>query len=668
VLGQLKFPQKKGNAMIRITRYVAAAGSLAAILMLSLLPSPVCAQISPSTASFEQVVGKSYTRTSWFPDVWGPYLSPNVPPFRIMNSPRLDELIQNGVMKLSLDNAIALAIENNLNIAVQRYNPEYAVIDRVRAESGQATRGISGMFSSNALFSGALGGGISAASTGFSSGGAGSNSGSISVRSTGAVGSFDPYVGVSGGWAYNVLPLTNNILNGVHVLNGNIGEYNVFFGQEFPTGTSYQISAGGFRTGTNAIQTIYNPEVLTGLTVGISQNLLNGYGYRANAKFIRIADNEIGISKDYFKEQIITVIQQVINDYWALAEDKENVDVAQEAVNYNQQLLKQNQEQVKIGTLAPLDVIQAESALATAQQNLIVAQTTYRQQQEVMKTDIAKKVNEPLLSAAVRPTDTLPQPEANAIPSLEQAIAEAHQNRPEVDLDQLNLKDESVVLKANRNSLLPTLNAFATYATNGLSGEQLLFGTPTAGFTTGPVIGKLPGGINQALSQLFRNQYPSYSVGFQLVVPIRNRAAQADAARALLEQHYLRTVAQQDLNTIDQAVREADVAVTQGEAGITAAQKAVDYNREQYVDEQKKFKVGESTVALVIQMQNSLTGAEGNLVTAQARYASALIQFEAATGTLLQKNNIELTEALTGTVPHRTPNIPGTPVVSGQHE
>jgi outer membrane protein len=612
--------------------------------------------------SFEQVIGNSYTNTRLFPNFFGPYFNPNVPPFQIHNSQLLDELIQNGVMGLSLDNAIVLAIQNNLNVAVDRYNPEYAAIDRVRAQSGQATRGISGAFSSSALFSGALGGGISSASSAFSSGGAGSATGEIGVHSAGAVGSFDPVIGFSAGWGYGVIPLTNSVINGTNILTGNTGQYNVFFGQEFATGTSYSLSVGGSRLSTNATDTIFNPSVVTGMTVGISQNLLNGFGYRANAKFIRIAANDIGISKDYFREQIVAVLQQVINDYWTLAMAKENVDVAQEAVNYNEQLLKENQEQVQIGTLAPLDVVQAESALATAQQNLIVAQTTYRQQQEVMKTDIAKQVVPPLLTAVVEPTTPLPQPTPNAVPSLEQAIEEAHQNRPEINLNNLNLANEGVVLKANRNSLLPTLTAFATYSPSGLSGEQLLFGPGTA-LLPGPVTGKVPGGISQSLSQLFRARYPDYSAGFTLAFDIRNRAAQADAARALLEEHYLRTINQQTLNTIDQAVREADIAVTQGEAQIAAAQKAAEYARTELVDEQKKFQVGESTVFLVIQMQNGLTQAEGNLVTAQTTYAKALAQFDQATGMLLQKSNIVLTDALTGHV-SRAPNIPGTPLRS----
>jgi outer membrane protein len=643
--------------MSRISRQIMLV-CLSSMIM-ALLAVPLRAQISPSTASFEQVVGSSYTHTRWFPNIAAPYVQPRVPPFNLRNSPLLDELIQNGVMHLSLSDALTLAIENNLNIAVDRYNPQYSVIDRVRAASGQATRGITGAFGSNALFSGALGGGLAAASSGFASSGEGGTGASgIGLRSASAFGSFDPYVGFSGAWGYSVTPLDNAIINGTNILSGNLGEYNVFFGQEFPTGTSYEISVGGLRQSINALDYIYNPEVTTGLTIGIAQNLLNGFGYRANAKFIRIADNDIGISKDYFVEQITTVIQQVINDYWTLVQDKENVDVAQEAVDYNQQLLKQNQEQVRIGTLAPLDVVQAESNLATAQQNLIVAQTTYRQQQEVMKTDIAKQVVDPLLTAQIHPTDILPKPENNLVPPVEVAIDQAHKYRPEVDLNNLNLKNEDVVLKANRNSLLPTLDAFATYGPSGLSGVTTAFASGGQ-FTTA---GISAGGLGANLSQLFRNRYPSYSVGFSLAIPIKNRAAQADAARALLEEHYLRTINQQTMNNIDQAVREADIALTQGKARIDAAQKAVDFAREQYVDEQKKFKVGESTVALVIQMQNSLTQAEGNLVTAQATYANALVQFETATGTLLQKNDIILTDALTGRAPHRSPNIPGTPV------
>ncbi|MDE3179141.1 MAG: TolC family protein [Acidobacteriota bacterium] len=613
-----------------------------------------------SESAYDQAIANAYTHQSWFPNVLGPYTNPQVPALSLANSQLLGELIEKGTLHLSLQDAIALAVENNLDIAVARYNPQYAQIDKVRASSGQATRGVQGAFSSSALFAGALGGGVGAASGGFQQGAAGSALGGVNVTRIGSVGSFDPVIGFSAGWAYSQSPLASSVVNGVSLLTGNTGDYNVFFGQEFPTGTSYSVSMGGARLSTNSITNIFNPQVVTAMTVGIQQPLLNGFGRRANAKFIRIAENDIGISKDYFREQVASTIGTIMNDYWTLAEDKQNVGVAEEAEKYDEKLLSDNKRQVQIGTMAPIDVIQAESALATAQQNLIVAQTTYRQQQEIIKTALSKQVSGPLLTALVEPTTPLPEPKPSDVLPLEEAINAAHANRPEIDLNDLNLKNEEVVLKANRNALLPTLDAFASFTPSGLSGSRIEF-AQGAGFAPGARIGKVPGGLGDALSDVFHNRYPNYSIGFTLAMPIRNRAAQADAARALLEEHYLRTTVQQSLNKIDQDVRTAEIGVVQGKARVDAAKKAVQYARQQLVDEQKKFAVGESTVTLVIQMQNSLTTAEGTLVTARAGYAQALTTYQQATGTILKDNNVELVEALTGRF-NRNPNIPGTPI------
>ncbi|MGH9351954.1 MAG: TolC family protein, partial [Terriglobia bacterium] len=287
---------------------------------------------------------------------------------------------------------------------------------------------------------------------------------------------------------------------------------------------------------------------------------------------------------------------------------------------------------------------------------LIVAQTTYRQQQEVMKTALSKQVTGPLLTATIDPTTPLPQPKPDDAPSLEAAISEAHANRPEIDLNRLNLKNENIILKNNRNGLLPRLDLSASFQPTGQNGNEVIFAP--GGFV--PTGRKIRGGLGDAFSQVFHNHYPGYSVALTLSMPIRNRSAQADAARALLEEHYLRTTVQQELNTIDQDVRTAEIGVVQGKARVDAAQKAVEYAREQLTDEQKKFQVGESTVTLVLQMQNALTTAEGNLVTAQAGYAQALTTLQEATGAILKDNNVELVQALTGKV-GRTLNIPGTP-------
>lgn len=632
---------------------------IAAVLCIFCALPQLYAQKQDNTEnSFNQAIAKTYTRTDWFPNLIGPYVNPRVPPFHLVNSDDLYQLIQNGTMHLSLADAISLAVENNLDIAVARYNPQYAQIDKVRAESGAATRGIAGAFTSSAEFAGAIGGGVTGTS-GFNTGGAGSATGGSVINPMGPVGSFDPVVSFFSGIGYRVSPLGEATVFGSNILSTNESEYFGSVSQSFPTGTSYAISFGGVRQSTNALTQLFNPLVDTSLSIGVEQNLLNGFGYRSNKRYIYISENDIGIAKDYFREQVSTTIQTILNDYWTLAQDKQNVAVAEEADKYDAKLLADNKRQVQIGTMAPLDVIQAESALATADQNLIVAQTTYRQQQEVMKTVLSKQVAGPLLTAIIDPTTPLPQPKAGDAPSLEAAITEAHANRPEIDLNRLNLKNEQIILKNNRNGLLPTLNLSASYQPTGQNGDQVIF-APGATGSFSPTGQKIPGGVDKAFSQMFHNRYPGYSVALTLSMPIRNRSAQADAARALLEEHYLRTTVQQETNTIDQAVRTAEIGVVQGKARVDAAQKAVQYAREQLVDEQKKFQVGESTVTLVLQMQSALTTAEGNLVTAQAGYAQALTTLQLATGSILQDNNVELVQALTGKVGHM-PNIPGTP-------
>jgi outer membrane protein len=631
----------------------AALGFRAQNLMSQQTPNTPAGQAANNAPS-SSIYDTTYTRTAIFPNILQPYFNPHVPPMRLENSGLLYQLIQDGKMQLSLQDAVALALENNLDIDLSRYNTAYAKIDQVRAASGQATRGISGAFSSSALFSGALGGGISTTSAGGGGGGAGSaTGGSGSAFNIGPIGSFDPVFGFSAGWNDRITPLGTSVVTGTNFLAQHTSTYNGFFGQEFPTGTSYAVSLFGMRQSTNQLTAFFDPELLSGLTMAINQHLLNGFGYRANAKFIRIAANDIKISKAVFRQQVIATLTTVLNDYWTLVTDHENVRVAQEAVNYAQRLLEDNKRQVEIGTLAPIDVVQAESQLATAQTNLIIAQTNYLQAQSVLKTALSKKVDATLASVQVVPTDKLPEPKPDDVPPLDQSLQTALKNRPELETDELNLKNEAVVLKANRNSLLPTLDFFAAYQPTGLGGNQILFAPNSFQH-----VGVVPGGYTALFTQIFQNYYPNYSAGFTLTMPIRNRAAQADAARALLEQRSLETTLQQQINTIGQDVRNAEIAVTQAKAQIEAAAKARDYAQQTLDAEQKKFKLGESTVTLVIQQQNNLTTAEGNLVTAYSTYAKALTQYEQATGTTLAANHVQIEQALKGEA-SGGPNIPG---------
>jgi outer membrane protein TolC len=611
-----------------------------------------------------------FGNTRWFPSFWGPYSSPYVPAPKMSNSERLHSLISGGKLRLSLEDALALALENNLDISVARYNLGFAQTDLLRAKSGGATRGVPGAFSSSALFAGAIGGGISSISSSSTSSSS-TVTGSGGATNVGVIGCCDPVAGAQFGWDRRTSPLNYVVVSGVPLVTTQTTNAVTYFGQGFLTGTSYAVAMYGYRQSTTSLNTLFNPVVPTGLTVGIDQQLLNGFGYRANAKFIRIAQNDLKISNSVFRQQVITTVAQVLNLYWDYLSFKENVRVAEQALAYSEKLLSDNKRQVEIGTLAPIEVVRAESEVASDQQNLIVAQTSLQQQAELIKTALARKVDAELRTAQVDAVDKLPEPRPDDIPALDQALKLAAQHRPEIEQADLNLRYQNIVVKANRNALLPILDVFATYAPTGLSGFSSVLGPCPTGYTASgnqclangsgaiarPMIASYQG-LSQSLSQVLHGNYPDYSFGFTLQFPIRNRSAQADAARALLEQRQLEEQLQRQENQVEQDVRNAEIGVIQAKAQIDAAVKAVLLAQKTLDAEQKKFQLGESTVFLVIQAQRDLATAEGNEVKARSTYAKAITQFRQATGTILAVYHIELNDAVQGKVT-RSPNIPG---------
>jgi len=635
--------------------------------------APAASTVStPSTQNFEL----KYGNTRWFPTFWEPYQTPYVPEPDMSNSQRLHSLLSDGKLRLSINDTIALALENNLDIAIARFQPAYAETDILRTKSGGAPRGVQGAYSSQALFAGAIGGGLSTVSSASSSAIGGGLTGAGGAINLGAVSCCDPTTGASFGWNRATSPLNYTLVSGLPVVTTQTTSVTPFFVQGFLTGTSYVVALPANRQNSTSENLIYNPEVPATLYLGFYQHLLNGFGRRANEKFIRIAQNDAKVSQSVFRQQVMTTVAQVLNLYWDFLSFSEQVTVAQQTLAYSQRLLADNKRQVEIGTLAPIEVVRAESEVATDEQNLIVAQTNVRQQGELIKTALAKKVDGTLVGAQVDPVDKLPEPRPDDIPTLAQALEIAAKNRPEIEQADLNLNYQSIVIKANRNALLPTVDFFATYAGSGLSGVAQVYGACPLGYlnattecvnlTNGatsavPVTGKQYGGISQSLSQVFNGQYPNYSVGLTVQVPVRNRSAQADAARALLEQRQLVEQLQRTKNQVEQDVRTAEIGVIQAKARVEAARKAVILNQQTLDAEQKKFKLGESTVFLVIQAQRDLSTAEGNEVQARSTYAKAITQFRQVTGTLLSDYNIELNDALQGKVT-RAPNIPGSAV------
>jgi outer membrane protein TolC len=407
------------------------------------------------------------------------------------------------------------------------------------------------------------------------------------------------------------------------------------YSQGFVSGTSFGVSEYSYRLADNTTTSLFNPEFVTGVSVGFSQNLLNGFGSRANARFIRIGRNNLKYSMSVFRQSVITDVAAVMSTYYDLLADEESIRVAQESLGYAQKLLESNQAELKIGAVAQYDVLRSEEEVANQQQVLLVAQNTFSQDAQSLKAKISKSFNEELATVEMTPTDKLPEPHPDDVPALAEAMREAASHRPEIEQADLNLRNQEYTIEGTRNALLPSVQVFATYSFAGLGGA-----------------------LRPTFANVFANDYPNISYGVQVGIPFRNRQAQADAARALLEQRQLQMKLQDAKNQAVWDVSKAVSAVQQARATLDATLKLAAVSRQVLDMQQQKFTLASATVEDVITAQRNLATAEGNVVRDRAAYAKALIQYEQATGTLLDRNNIALSEAVEGEV-HRTPNIPG---------
>ncbi len=595
------------------------------------------AQATQKTSVPAEATLFDYTKNRTFPNILSPYTSTNfVPVARLTNSQRLQDLMEDGELKLSLEDAIALALENNLDIAVARYNLPIAQTDLLRAKGGGATRGVAGAYQSNTIFSGEIGASVGSGRSSSSSGAGGILGGTIPTL--GSVGCCDPTISLFYGWDRAVTPLNYTVVSGVPVESTQSAYLSGGYAQGFLTGTSIFAGVNGYRESSNATTELFNPDIASGLYIGASQQLLNGFGYRANAKFLRISRNNLKYSQSVFRQYVIVVLSNVISTYYDLLTDRDNIHVAQEELASVQRLLSNQEDQVKIGAIASSDMLRSREEVIARQQDLLAAENTFAQDSQSLKAEICKSFNQQLASSEIVLTDQLPEPHPDDVPPLEEALREAAANRPEIEQANLNLQNQQVTIQAVRNGLLPSLLAYAEYTPSGLGGS-----------------------LGSSFTGLLQDRYSNYAYGLRLSIPIGNRVAQADAARALLEQRQLEMQLQQAENQGVWDVSKAVSAVQQAKGQLDTTLQLTELARQALDMEQKKFGFAAAKVEDVISAQRDLAAAENTEVRARASYAKALIQFEQATGTILERNNVGLSDAVSGKFHREQDNIPGAP-------
>lgn len=595
-----------------------------------------------------------------FPQVWKPYQARHVAAPSFKNSNRIANLVQSGKLMLSLDDAIAAALENNLDLVIARYNLPIADTDILRTKSGASNRGVN-----SGVVSGTPGGGVGgigntgaqgggAGGTTTSAGGAGAGTSGI-VSSTLGVGptvdSFDPILTSSLSLQHSNTPEANTIFTGVPSLLQNTGTANFAYNQGFATGTLLTVEFSNSRVTSNSTRTLLVPQLNSTYLIQFRQHLLEGLSLASNRRFIVIARNNREIADISFRQQVIFTVTQIENLYWNLVSAYESVTAAQRAVSLAQQLQANNEKQVRVGTLAPIEVINAQAQVATSVQNLIVAQTNLQLQQLLMKNAITRNTNDPILATAeVIPTSRMELPAAEPVVPTEDLIHEALQNRPELAQSRIDLTNRQISKTAARNALLPTLDLVANYGGAGLAGSANPF------YSLGSTNGSTTGGYLDAVSDL--GSHPTYQVGFNLNIPLRNRSAQADQVRSELEYRQAEALLHQLENVIAIQVRNAQFTLQQSRARVDAAMQARTYQAQVLDAEQKKLAQGISTTFNVLTAMTNLATAESNLVSAMTAYEQARVSLDQVTGRTLSALGIQIGDAESANVT-ALPHVPG---------
>ncbi len=611
---------------------------------------------------------------SAFPHLLQPYMAQELAQPNLANSPRIDALMRDGKIYLSIDDAIALALENNLDIDIARYNLNIAAADLLRAKSGANILGVNTGVVQNTPGGGVggLGGTVGSGTGGttVAAGGAGTGTNGL-VGSTLGIGStitaFDPAL-------TGTLQLDKNetesvsVFSPIPVVAENTYTANFGYSQGFEWGGALTGSFNNTHLTTNNPTSLLTPQLGSSFQFRFTQNLLQGFGFLPNTRFIRIAKNNREISDVAFRLQVLTTVDQIENMYWDLVFAYENVRVQQESLTYAQKALEDSKRQAQVGTAPPIQVVSSQSIVATDQQNLIVAQNNLQLQELLVKNALSRSIEDPVLAEAdVVPTSAMQIPDQEPTIPIQDLINDALQHRAELAESRIDLNSRDLSNKAVRNALLPTLDAFAYYGGSGVGGQVNplvpVCSASSSKFCYTPSTAPPPFqtsssvGYGTTLNQLINSTAPDKGVGLSLTIPLRNREAQANEVRAQLEYRQAQVRLHQLENQIRIEVRNAQFDVKQNRVAVQAAQSAVDLARQTLDADQQKLKVGLTTQTAILQDAATLTTGESNLVSAKAAYEKSRIELDRATGLLLDHAGIDVSDASRGQVTH-LPNVP----------
>ncbi len=606
---------------------------------LAFLTATACAQTN-SFVSFQ--MPKSHNPIS-------AYSPSQAPEPQLTNSPRLNQLIHDGKLYLSLKDAVQLALENNLDIAIARYNLPIADMDILRTKAGGVFRGVNA-----GVVQGTPGGGVGGFGTGAPGAGAGGTTAGAGGAGAGASGlvqstlgvgaavpSYDPAIIGSVGAEHQTTPLANLRIYGVPLLQLNTGQANFGFAQAFATGTSVSFEFNNNRQTTNSPYFNLSPALGSMYRFSFQQQLLSGFGFGPNLRYLRIAKNNKRISDTAFKDQVMATVTQIENIYWDLVNAYEQSQV-------NEQSLDNARKQLQLESIPAMGVMRAEAEVSKRDQDLTVARTSLQLQELLMKNALTKSLDDPVLeSVTVLPTDRLQSTQVSPTNQpIQDLITQALHDRPELFESDIDLTNRQISRKAARNALLPSLSLVAFYGGSGLAGPL----NPVYNIPGVPNSSNVPADFSGALGNAFNNTAPDYYVGFNLNIPIRNRVAKADQYRSELEYRQAELRREELRKQIRIEVRNAQYALEQTAARVEAAGKARDLAQRTFEITQKEQTLGAGSTYQTMTAQRDLALSELDLVTALTVYEKAKVEVDRATGATLEHNGIEIQDAMNAAI------------------
>jgi len=587
-----------------------------------------------------------------------PYQQRAVPAVNLANSERLAGLVRSGSLYLSARDVVALALENNIDIEIQRYGPLMARQDIERARVGGALRS-----PSTAIAPGPQSvslAGINVSGTSLASGLGVGSGGGITAQIGAQIPQTDPVVTLQSYFGHYTSPQSNLVLYQSNSIVEDYQSFSAGYSQQFMNGAAVSLNYNSQRNTVNVPTTLLNPLTQGSLNLNLSQNLLQGFGSSVNSRYIRIARNNSRVSDLQLKQQVTTTVSAVLNLYWDLVAFSDDLRLKRLALDAARQLYEDNKKELAAGAIAAIEVTRAQAEIPARSADVLIAETNLLEQEIVLKNALSRRgMEDPALeNAHIVALDPIQVPEHEGLPPLGELVKQALAARADLAQNRINLESQALVLSGDRSALKPSLQAVASFtnqalvgAPNPLNVDDKYAGVPDPYYY---------GAYGSLLAQIFRRNFPNYTVGFSLTVPLRNRAAQADYATDQLQMRQQELLLEKGVSQVSVDVRNALIGVQQAHARYETALETLKLARETLEAEKKKYEFGKSTNALVIQAQRDVVAAESEQVQSMANYTHARIALDQSVGTTLERNDIDMAEAATGKVDRRS-SLPAVP-------